>query len=73
MIYLSTTQAAEKWGLSRRRIAILCEQQRIKGAQKAGSTWIIPEDAERPADARVKSGKYIKHKEAKTDGGSNQY
>jgi len=34
----------------------------IPGAQQAGSRWIIPEDAEKPADARIKSGKYIKAK-----------
>ena len=65
MKYLSTTQAAEKWELSARRVALLCEQRRIEGAQKAGSNWIIPENAEKPADARIKSGKYIKSKEEK--------
>ena len=62
MKYLSTKQTGECWGISARRIAILCEQDRIDGAQKAGSTWIIPEDARKPDDARVKSGKYIKPK-----------
>lgn len=60
MKYLSTTQVAEKWGLSARRVALLCEQKRIDGAQKAGSNWIIPERAEKPADARIKNGKYIR-------------
>ena len=60
MKYLSTTQAAERWGLSARRVAILCEQGRIVGAQKAGNNWIIPDDAQKPDDARIKSGKYIK-------------
>jgi len=60
MKYLSTTQASALWGISARRIAILCEQGRISGAQKVGSMWIIPEDAKKPVDARVKSGKYIK-------------
>ena len=32
------------------------------GAQKAGATWIIPEEAGKPSDARIKSGKYIKLK-----------
>lgn len=66
MKYLSTTQAAERWGLSARRVAILCEQERIAGAQKAGNNWIIPDDAQKPADARIKSGKYIKSKEEDT-------
>lgn len=63
MKYISTTEAAEKWGLSRRRVAILCKEDRIEGAQRAGQTWIIPEAAQKPADARIKSGKYIKIKE----------
>lgn len=62
MKYITTTQASEFWGISARRIAILCEQERIDGVQKSGPMWIIPEDAQKPADARIKSGKYIKGK-----------
>lgn len=60
MVFITTTQAGEKWSLSSRRVAILCAEGRIPGVQKAGNTWLIPEDAERPFDARIKSGKYIK-------------
>lgn len=60
MKYLSTFEIAEKWGISPRRVGILCNQDRIPGAQRAGSCWIIPEDAEKPTDARIKSGKYRK-------------
>lgn len=62
MKYISTAQAAKKWGISSRRVALLCGQKRISGAQKAGNTWILPEDANKPADARIKSGKYVKKK-----------
>ena len=62
MKYLSTFETAEKWGISHRRVSILCNQKRIPGAQRAGSRWIIPEDAEKPVDARIKSCKYIKTK-----------
>ena len=55
--YLSTFEVAEKWGISPRRVGVFCSQNRIPGAQQAGSRWIIPEDAEKPADARIKSGK----------------
>jgi len=58
--YISAAQAATKWNISTRRVGILCNENRIEGAQKAGSTWIIPDNAEKPADARIKSGKYIK-------------
>ena len=60
MNYLSITQTAEKWGISTRRIQILCNEKRIPGAVRIGYSWAIPEDAEKPADARIKSGKYVK-------------
>lgn len=62
MKYLSTFEVAEKWGIFHRRVGILYNENRIPGAQRAGGRWIIPEDAEKSADARIKSGKYIKSK-----------
>ncbi len=62
MGYLSITQTAEKWGISGRRIQLLCSQGRISGATKIGSYWAIPDDVEKPKDARIKPGKYIKPK-----------
>lgn len=59
MEYISIAQAAEKWGLSRRRVLVLCSQGRIPGVSRLGTIWMIPNDAEKPADARIKSGKYI--------------
>ena len=58
--YISTIEAGEKWNLSHRRVAILCAEDRIPGVKKIGNTWLIPADAEKPADARVKTGKYKK-------------
>ena len=62
MEYLSIKQTAEKWGLSVRRINTLCLEGRIPGVTKIGSFWVIPADAEKPKDARIKSGKYKKIK-----------
>jgi hypothetical protein len=62
MDYLSVRQTSEKWGISIRRVNILCTGNRIPGAKKIGSFWVIPADAEKPKDARIKSGKYIKTK-----------
>ena len=61
MKYLSVTQTAEKWGISTRRIQILCNGNRIPGAIKIGNQWAIPDNESKPADARIKSGKYIKN------------
>ena len=52
MNYVTTIEMSEIWGISARRIALLCEQKRIEGAIKKGKTWLIPEDAETPADKR---------------------
>ena len=62
MDYLSVREAAEKWGLSTRRIQILCTGGRINGADRIGNMWVIPKDAEKPKDARIRSGRYIKNK-----------
>ncbi len=60
MEYLSIRQTSEKWGLSTRRIQVLCAEGRISGAMRVGYSWVIPADAEKPRDARIKSGKYIR-------------
>lgn len=62
MKYLSISQTAEKWGIKQRRIRALCQEGRIVGAFKMGAYWSIPEDAEKPEDMRVKSGRYLKNK-----------
>lgn len=61
MNYLSVSQTAEKWGISTRRIQILCGERRIPGAVRIGAFWAIPNDAVKPTDARIKNGKYIKN------------
>ena len=67
MKFMTTTETGKKWGLSARRVGVLCAQRRIPGVQKTGNTWLIPEDSEKPADARVKSGKFIKSKTENND------
>lgn len=47
----------KKWGIKERRINTLCLEGRIEGAVKFGNTWAIPEDAEKPKDEGIKSGK----------------
>ena len=63
MEYMSINQAAQEWGITPRRVQVLCAQDRIEGACRIGHMWAIPTDAQKPEDARIKSGKYIKSKE----------
>lgn len=55
MKFITTTEAGKKWGLSSRRIGVLCSEGRIAGVQKVANTWLIPEDAEKPTDARIEA------------------
>lgn len=55
MEFMTTKEAAKLWGISQRRVAILCEQGRIEGVKKAGIVWLIPPDAQKPEDARRKN------------------
>lgn len=52
--YISTKEAAEKWNISQRRVSILCSEGRIPNAAMLGNMWIIPRNAEKPTDARMK-------------------
>ncbi len=60
MEYVSIKDMSERWGISIRRIQILCNEDRIPGAFRIGNAWAIPSDAEKPKDQRIKSGRYIK-------------
>ena len=54
MEYITAKEAAAKWGISERRVQVLCEQNRIKGVQRLGKAWAIPRNAVKPLDARTK-------------------
>ena len=52
MDYLTVTQTAEKWGVTPRWIQALVQRGSIAGAVRFGPVWMIPKDAEKPADGR---------------------
>ena len=45
MDYLSIQEFSNKWNISKRRIQVLCKEERIKGAKMIGNMWVIPADA----------------------------
>ena len=53
MKYIKVSETAAKWGISARRVRLLCEQGRIAGVERKGNLYMIPEDAEQPIDART--------------------
>lgn len=46
MGFMTSVEAGEKWSLSKRRVAVLCAEGRIPGAEKKANVWLIPDDAE---------------------------
>ena len=54
-MFMTVKQAAEKWGLSDRRVRILCAEGKIHGVFQEGQGWKIPMDAVKPSDGRFKS------------------
>lgn len=57
MEFLTTTELSHIWGISSRRISLLCSQNRIQGAIKKGKTWLIPSEAKKPEDPRKSKDK----------------
>lgn len=58
-MYITVKQIAEKWGISDRRVRILCSEGKIPGAYQAGRSWEIPYDAIKPTDGRYKNKKSL--------------
>lgn len=58
-MYMTTKDAAEKWGVSDRRVRTLCAAGKIPGAYQEGRGWKIPADTEKPEDGRFRSGESI--------------
>jgi len=54
-MFMTVKQASEKWGISDRRIRVLCSEGKINGAYQEGRGWKIPIDATKPADGRYKA------------------
>lgn len=55
MEYLPVQDFSDRWNISKRRIQVLCKERRIDGAKMIGNMWVIPENTDRPVDARLKN------------------
>ncbi|MFI3163465.1 MAG: Fic family protein [Bacillota bacterium] len=54
-MYMNVKSASEKWGISERRVRLLCSDGKINGAFLDGRSWKLPAFAEKPSDGRRKS------------------
>ena len=53
-------EMAAIWNVTERTVTNFCKNGRIPGASKVGRSWTIPDDAQKPVDRRLSSGKYRK-------------
>ena len=53
-------EKALEWGVSPRSVNEMCKKGKIQGAIKEKGAWVIPDDAEKPMDGRISTGKYVK-------------
>ncbi len=65
MEYLTTSEVAKKWDITRRRVNVLCDEGRVEGAIQKGKIWLIPDSAIKPVDKRTT--RYENSKENKVD------
>ena len=54
MKYLTVSEISEKWGINERRVRVLLKEKRIEGAKLEGHKYLIPENAPKPLDIRIK-------------------
>ena len=70
-MFMTAKEASKKWGISDRRIRVLCAEGKISGAYQEGRVWKIPSNADKPADARFKSKESliekVEHKKSELD------
>jgi len=50
---ISAKDASKKWNITQRRVATLCSEGKINGAEMIGNMWLIPTDAKKPIDGRI--------------------
>lgn len=56
---MTTREVAEKWRITPRQVQHLCARGHIPRAERFGNAWVIPLDAKKPEDRRVKKIKRI--------------
>ena len=54
---MTASEAAGLWGITPRRVQVLCDKGKVRGAVKMGRTWIIPRGTPKPIDGRTREAK----------------
>jgi hypothetical protein len=57
MDWMTVKETSELWGISGRRVQILCDSGKVTGAERLGNLWVIPKGTPKPADGRKTNGR----------------
>lgn len=73
--YITVREAAKLWGISERRVQILCSENRVENVVHLSRIWLIPKNAKKPTDKRYKIHKQYTNKDEKdaTEQGENDH
>jgi len=55
--YMTTKEAADKWGVKIRQVQLLCEKGQVENAKRLGNMWIMPVGTKKPIDRRTKEAR----------------
>lgn len=53
LAYMTTSEAAERWNISHRKVLALCQENKIPNVATIGNIWIIPKDTTKPTDSKI--------------------
>ena len=59
MDLMTVKEASELWGISTRRVQVLCDKGKVNGATRLGNIWVIPKDTSKPIDGRTRAAKAL--------------
>jgi hypothetical protein len=57
MEWMTVKETSELWGISERRVQILCAKGKVRGAARLGNLWVIPKGTSKPPDGRKTNGR----------------
>lgn len=64
MEFVTPKEKAAEWGITQRRVEILCSNGRVPGVYRLGRVWAIPKNAVKPADGRTRDAKMQRKEDA---------
>ena len=59
MDLMTVKEASGLWGITTRRVQVLCDKGKVDGATRLGNIWVIPKGTPKPIDGRTKKAKAI--------------